>query len=131
MQPIHSSIIDCNHGKKYPWTFITSNFQLLFHTQLPRIVLNSAAQEAAKSSEFDLTSYAPQQLQIFARSLYNIIMLQNSQNQTEKVLILIQTRWSSWHIVLYEMTEKPTATTTKCFEPLFIIILNNNRLLVW
>jgi len=47
-----------------------------------------SAQEAAKSSEFDLTSYAPQQLQIFARSLYNI-MLQNNQNQIKKYLIMI------------------------------------------
>jgi len=38
---------------------------------------------------------------------------------------------SCWHIAFYEMTETPTATTTKCFEPLFIIILNKNRLLVW
>jgi len=51
---------------------------------LPRIILSSAAQEVAKSSEFDLTSYAPQQLQIFPRSLYNIIMLQNNQNQIKK-----------------------------------------------
>jgi len=38
-----------------------------------------------KGQKFDLTSYVPQQLQIFARSLYNIIMLQNNQNQTKKV----------------------------------------------
>jgi len=85
MQPIHSSIIDCNHGKRCPWTFGTSSHQLLFHPQLPHVILSSVAQEAAKLSEFDLTSYAPQQLQIFARSLYNIIMLQNNQNQSEKV----------------------------------------------
>jgi len=65
--------------------FGTSRSQLLFHPQLPRVVLSSAAQEAVKSSEFNLTSYAPQQLKIFARSLYNIIMLQNNQNQTEKM----------------------------------------------
>jgi len=32
-----------------------------------------------------------------------------------------------WHIAFYEMTEKPTATTTKCFEPLFIIIINKTE----
>jgi len=85
MQPIHSSIIDCNHGKRCTWAFGTSSCQLLFHPQLSRIALSSAAQEAPKSLEFDLISYAPQQLQIFARSLYNIIMSQNNQNQTEKV----------------------------------------------
>jgi len=60
------------------WMFGTSSSQLLFHPQLPLVVLSSAAQEAAKSSKFDLTSYVPQQLQIFARLFYNIIMLQNN-----------------------------------------------------
>jgi len=78
MQPIHSSIIYCNHGKRRLVPVVVNyyfihNFHALF------------SQEAAKSSEFDLTSYAPQQLQIFARSLYNIIMLQNNQNETGKV----------------------------------------------
>jgi len=81
IQPQDSSIIDCNHGKRCPWMFGTSSCQLLFHPQLPHIVLSSAAQEAAKLSEFDLTSYVPQQLHIFARSLYNIIMLQNNQTK--------------------------------------------------
>jgi len=85
MQPQHSLIIDYKDGKRCPWTFGTSSCQLLFHPQLPRVVLSSAAQEAAKSSKFDLTFYVSQQLQIFVRSLYNIIMLQNDQNQTEKV----------------------------------------------
>jgi len=92
MQPQHSSIIDCNHGKRCPWSFGTSSRQLLFHPQLPRVVLSSAAQEAAKSTKFDLTCYVPQQLQIFTRPLYNIIMLQNDQNQTEKYKILILIR---------------------------------------
>jgi len=74
MQPQHSSIIDCNHCRICPWTFGTSSCQLLFHPQLPHVIFSSAAQEAAKSSKFDLTSYVPQQLQIFARSLHSIII---------------------------------------------------------
>jgi len=58
--------------------------------------VSSSALQHRRQLEFDLTSYAPQQLQIFARPLYNIIMLQNNQNQTEKVQILIRARWSSW-----------------------------------
>ena len=43
--------------------FGTSGCQLLFHPQLPCVVLSSTPREAAKSSKFDFTSHAPQQLQ--------------------------------------------------------------------
>jgi len=50
----------------------------VWYQQLSIII--SSTTSTAKLLKFDLTSYVPQQLQIFARSLYNIIMLQNNQN---------------------------------------------------
>ena len=109
--------------------FGSSGWQLLFHPRLPHLALSYSSREAAKLSKFDFTSHAPQQLQIFTRSPYITIMLQNIQKQTEKktqnLSFLIRAGWSCWYTALYEITETPTTTTTtKRFDPSFIIILN-------
>ena len=112
--------------------FDNSGCQLLFHPQLPRLALSYASREAAKSSKFDFTSNVPQQLQIFTRSPYITIMLQNIPKQTENAqnISFFYSSWvellvSCWYTASYEITETPTTTTTtKRFEPSFIIILN-------
>ena len=110
----------------------SSDCQLLFHPQLPRLCY--APQEAAKSYKFDFTSRALQQLQIFTRSPYITIMLQNIPKQTEKStkIFFFELSWvkllvSCLYTASYEITETPTATTTKHFGPSFIIILNKIR----
>ena len=110
--------------------FGSSGCQLLFHPRLPRLALSYASREAAKSSKFDFTPHAPQQLQVFTRSPYITIMLQNIQKQTEKSTksFIFDSSWvellvSCWYTAPYEITETPT-TTTKRFDPSFIIILN-------
>ena len=75
---------------------------------------------------------------LLTRSPYITVMLQNIPKQTEKCTksFIFDSSWvellvSCRYTASYEITETPTTTTTKRFDPSFIIILNKIKWPLW